>query len=51
MATWEEEKRSAHFTMKIQPSLKAKAEERAKELGRSMSNYIEWLIKEDLKKN
>lgn len=46
----EKEKKTDHIMMKIQPSLKAKAVERASEQGRSLSNYIEWLIKEDLRK-
>ena len=50
MAAQEKDKRSAYISMKIQPELKEKAKERADELGRSLSNYIEWLIKEDLKK-
>lgn len=36
--------------MKIQPSLKAAAKEAAAEDGRTLSNYIEQLIKEDLRK-
>lgn len=42
------EKRTERFTMKITPSLKEEANERAEELGRSLSNYVEQLILKDL---
>lgn len=51
MATHEKERRSAIITMKVQPSLKAKAEAKAEEQGRSLSNYIESLIRVDIKKS
>lgn len=51
MATHEREKRSAIISMKVQPSLKAKAEARAEEQGRSLSNYIESLIRADVDKS
>lgn len=46
----EKEKRDDRLIMKIQPSLKAAAKEAAAEDGRTLSNYIEQLIKEDLRK-
>lgn len=46
-----EERRSEYIQMKVMPSLKAKAQERAEEEGRSLSNYIEWLILKDLKEH
>ena len=45
------EKRSEFIQMKVMPSLKKKAQERAEEEGRSLNNYIEWLILKDLKEN
>lgn len=51
MAMHEREKRSAIITMKVQPSLKAKAEAKAEEQGRSLSNYIESLIRADVDKS
>lgn len=50
MATREKEKKTVTFTMKMKPSLKLAAQERADELGRSLSNYIAMLIANDLKK-
>ena len=47
MATHSSEKRTDKINMKITPSLKKKAQERAAEEGRSLSNYIEWLIQKD----
>lgn len=44
------EKRTERISMKILPSVKAMAEENAKEEGRTMSNYIETLIKTDYEK-
>lgn len=49
MATHSKEKRTEFIQMRIAPSLKEKAQERAKEKGRSLNNYIEWLIINDLK--
>lgn len=49
MAQWEKEKRTGRLMTKIQPSLKEAAEQAAAEDGRSLSNYVEWLIKQDLK--
>ena len=49
MATHGKEKRTEYVQMKIAPSLKEAAQERAKQEGRSLSNYIEWLILKDLK--
>lgn len=43
------EKRTERIYMKILPSLKEGAEKQAAIEGRSLSNYIEKLIKEDLK--
>lgn len=45
------EKRSERISMKVLPSVKAAAEKRAAEEGRTLSNYIERLIKEDVKRN
>lgn len=45
------EKRSERISMKVLPSVKAEAEKRAAEEGRTLSNYIERLIKEDVKRN
>lgn len=42
--------RSERLTMKITPTLKAKAQEKAEKEGRTLSNYIERLIIEDLEK-
>lgn len=50
MTVQEKEKRTERLNMKITPSLKKRANDRANELGRSLSNYIEWLILEDAKK-
>lgn len=47
----EKEKRTDRIYMKVLPSVKAAAEKRATEEGRSMSNYIEHLIKEDVKRS
>lgn len=47
MATHDEEKRTEKIYMKIKPSLKEKAQERADEEGRSLSNYIEQLLIKD----
>lgn len=46
----EKEKRTDRLYMKIRPSVKAAAEKRAAEEGRSLSNYIEVLIIKDSKK-
>lgn len=37
--------------MRISSELKAKAQERAEEEGRTLSNYIEYLILKDLKEH
>lgn len=42
------EKRSDRINLKIRPSLKAEAEKRARGQGRTLSNYIEHLITEDI---
>ena len=44
----EKEKKTERIMMKITPSLKAAAQEAAEEEGRTLSNYIESLIKRDL---
>lgn len=49
MAKHTDEKRSDRIIMKISPSLKEAAQVKAKEDGRSLSNYIEHLIIKDLK--
>jgi len=51
MAVHSSEKRTDKINMKIAPSLKQKAQERADQEGRSLSNYIEWLILQDIEKN
>ena len=45
------ERRTEFIQMKVMPSLKEKAQKRAEQEGRSLSNYIEWLILQDLKKH
>lgn len=45
------ERRTEFIQMKVMPSLKEKAQKRAEEEGRSLSNYIEWLILKDLKEH
>lgn len=45
------EKRSEYIQMKIAPSLKEKAQARAEEEGRSLSNYIERLIIKDIEQH
>ena len=47
MATHGEEKRTDKIFMKVKPSLKARAQQRAEEEGRSLSNYIEQLLIKD----
>lgn len=44
------EKRSSIIYMKVLPSVKAAAEKKATEEGRTLSNYIENLIVKDTKK-
>lgn len=51
MAEHSKEKRTEFIQMKIAPSLKKAAQERAEEEGRSLSNYIERLILKDLKES
>ncbi len=51
MAAHIKEKRTDVIQMKIAPSLKKAAQERAAQEGRSLSNYIEWLMIEDQKAN
>ncbi len=47
-----EERRTDRLTLKIQPSLKSAAFKKAREQGRTLSNYVEMLILTDLyKKN
>ena len=45
-----EERRTDRLTLKIQPSLKSAAAKKAKEQGRTLSNYVEMLILTDLYK-
>ena len=49
MAKHSDEKRTDRITMKISPSVKTLAQAMAMEDGRSLSNYIEWLIIKDAK--
>ena len=51
MAEHSKEKRTEYIQMKIAPSLKEKAQERAEEEGRSLSNYIEQLILKDIREH
>lgn len=44
------EKKTERIHMKIAPSVKEIAERNAEEAGRTLSNYIEWLILQDDKK-
>lgn len=44
------EKRTARLGLLIKPSIKEQAETNAQEDGRSVSNYIEWLIQQDSKR-
>lgn len=44
------EKKSEYITMKVTPAFKARAKALADEEGRSLSNYIEWLINNDIKR-
>lgn len=44
------EKKTEYIMMKATPSFKAKAKALAEEEGRSLSNYIEWLITNDIKR-
>ena len=43
----EKEKRTEHINMKVLPSIKRIAEKNAETDGRSLSNYIEQLIRND----
>lgn len=43
----EKEKRTEHINMKVLPSIKRIAEKNAEADGRSLSNYIEQLIRND----
>lgn len=44
------EKKTEYIMMKATPSFKARAKALADEEGRSLSNYIEWLINNDAKR-
>lgn len=44
------EKKTDLITMKVTPAFKARAKALADEEGRSLSNYIEWLINNDAKR-
>ena len=44
------EKKTDYIIMKATPSFKAMAFALAEEEGRSLSNYIEWLINNDMKR-
>lgn len=44
------EKKTEFITMKVAPTFKAMAKAIAEEEGRSLSNYIEWLINNDMKR-
>ena len=44
------EKKTEFIAVKVTPSFKARAKDLAEEEGRSLSNYIEWLINNDMKR-
>ena len=44
------EKKTEFIAVKVTPSFKARAKALATEEGRSLSNYIEWLINNDMKR-
>ena len=44
-------RRTSCIQMRINADVKEKAQQRADEEGRSLSNYIEWLILKDLKEH
>lgn len=44
------ERKSEFIALKVTPSFKARAKALAEEEGRSLSNYIEWLINNDIKR-
>lgn len=45
------EARSASITVRVRPSIKAMAEHRAAALNRSLANYVEELIRQDVAAN
>lgn len=45
------ERRTEFIQMKVMPSLKQQAQQRAEEEGRSLSNYIEYLILKDIREH
>lgn len=44
------EKKTEFIAVKVTPSFKARAKALADKEGRSLSNYIEWLINNDIKR-
>ena len=44
------EKKTEFIAVKVTPSFKARAKALADQEGRSLSNYIEWLINNDMKR-
>nr|DAI85851.1 MAG TPA: repressor [Caudoviricetes sp.] len=44
------ERKSEFIALKVTPSFKARAKALAEEEGRSLSNYIDWLINNDIKR-
>lgn len=48
MSDWNTERRTDRIQIKISPSLKEAAKARADEEGRTLSNYIEALMKADI---
>lgn len=44
------EKKSEFIALKVTPSFKVRAKAISDEEGRSLSNYIEWLINNDIKR-
>lgn len=44
------EKKTEFIAVKVTPSFKTRAKALAEEEGRSLSNYIEWLINNDMKR-
>ena len=47
----DKEKSTVNLNIRMKPSVKEAGQKRAEEEGRSFSNYIEWLILQDVKRN
>lgn len=46
-----EKEKTVMLSIRMKPSVKEAGQKRAEEEGRSFSNYIEWLILQDVKRN